>query len=197
MQAAMPAPVATGEKISVAAAVIDSKVDAKVDAKVAVPAPTAAPSAEPATAMVRASIAPIANPSTYSVQQGDTLFAIAKRFNLSIEQLKALNNMNGNQLQLGQNLLLGGMPGNGSGNDIATLPSDGNLKPAVVKPRNNTAAPRVTSTPAPAAKTYTVRAGDSLFAIAQKTGVSLENLLRWNKLTAKSVIQPGARLRVS
>ena len=127
------------------------------------------------------------------MQKGDTLFAIAKRFNLSIEQLKAFNNMNGNQLQLGQNLLLGGVPGA----NTAMLPSDSNLKPAIVNPRNNTAAPRVASTPAPAAKTYTVRAGDSLFAIAQKSGVSLENLLRWNKLTAKSVIQPGARLRVS
>ena len=193
MQAAMPAPVAAGEKLTVAAAVIDTKIDAKA----ATPATTAAPSAEPAIAKVSAPMASAANPATYSVQKGDTLFAIAKRFNLSIEQLKALNNMNGNQLQLGQNLLLGGMPGNGSGNDIATLPSDGNLKPAIVNPRNNTAAPRVASTPAPAAKTYTVRAGDSLFAIAQKTGVSLENLLRWNKLTAKSVIQPGARLRVS
>jgi membrane-bound lytic murein transglycosylase D len=42
-----------------------------------------------------------------------------------------------------------------------------------------------------------VRAGDSLFAIANKFGVELHDLLRWNRLTGRSVIQPGLRIRIA
>ena len=52
--------------------------------------------------------------------------------------------------------------------------------------------------PAPAAvKTYVVRAGDTLFGIALKFGVELTDLLRWNKLSGRSVLQPGLRLRIA
>ena len=47
------------------------------------------------------------------------------------------------------------------------------------------------------AQTYTIRAGDTLFAIANKFGVALEELMRLNKLTTRSIIQPGNRIRVS
>ena len=60
-----------------------------------------------------------------------------------------------------------------------------------------------TSTPAKqkivatAARIYVVRAGDSLFAIAIKFGVDLDDLLRWNKLTGRTIIQPGLKIRVA
>ena len=59
---------------------------------------------------------------------------------------------------------------------------------------------RVSHVPQPVrakAQTYTVRAGDTLFAIAHKFGVALDELMRLNKLTTRSVIQPGNRIRVS
>src|SRR5260221_7730200 len=146
--------------------------------------------ATPAASFINAALAPAAPPEIYTVKKGDTLFAIAQRFNLGIEQLKTLNHLDSSQVQIGQNLLLSGAPGNGS--DTVPAATDSNLKPAVanaktVAPRNISAAPR----------SYTVRSGDTLFGIAQKFGVTLENLLQWNKLTAKSVLRPGTRLRVS
>ena len=42
-----------------------------------------------------------------------------------------------------------------------------------------------------------MRAGDSLFAIAIKFGVDLEDLMRWNKLTGRTVIQPGLKIRIA
>jgi membrane-bound lytic murein transglycosylase D len=43
---------------------------------------------------------------------------------------------------------------------------------------------------------YVVRRGDSLYEIAQRFNVSVEDLLRWNKLSKKNYLQPGQRLVV-
>ncbi len=39
---------------------------------------------------------------SYTVSKGDTLYSIAKRFNVSVEELKKLNNINNNLISLGQ-----------------------------------------------------------------------------------------------
>ncbi len=53
--------------------------------------------------------APVADSSTqgeYEVQKGDTLFSIAKKFNLNLEDIKQKNNMIDNSLYVGQKLRL-------------------------------------------------------------------------------------------
>jgi len=41
----------------------------------------------------------------YTVQQGDTLYAISKRFNITVEELKRLNNLSDNSLSIGQKII--------------------------------------------------------------------------------------------
>jgi hypothetical protein len=43
---------------------------------------------------------------TYTVVKGDTLFNISKRFGLSVDDLKALNNLESNNIKLGQKLVV-------------------------------------------------------------------------------------------
>ena len=43
-------------------------------------------------------------------------------------------------------------------------------------------------------RNYIVRSGDSLWTIARRQGVSMENLMRWNQLNANSILQIGQRL---
>lgn len=40
----------------------------------------------------------------YTVQAGDTLFAICQKFNSTVDQIKQLNNLSGNTISVGQNL---------------------------------------------------------------------------------------------
>ena len=44
---------------------------------------------------------------------------------------------------------------------------------------------------------HEVRQGDSLFKIAQKHGITVEELCRLNKITSKTVIRPGQKLLVA
>lgn len=46
------------------------------------------------------------NISLYIIQQGDTLYSLSKRFNLSVEELKKINGLKDNSLSLGQKIRL-------------------------------------------------------------------------------------------
>ena len=45
-------------------------------------------------------------------------------------------------------------------------------------------------------RTYTVKKGDTLYGIAKKNNMSLNELLKMNGLTAKSTIHAGKKLKV-
>jgi LysM repeat protein len=72
--------------------------------------PSAAPVAVTAAPVATAdtSAAPIAAAASknYTVKSGDTLYNISKRYSLTVDDLKALNNLNGNNLQIGQILVI-------------------------------------------------------------------------------------------
>ena len=51
---------------------------------------------------------PIVNIGTYKVQKGDTLWNIAKKNNITVDELKRLNNLNSNLLYIGQELKIPG-----------------------------------------------------------------------------------------
>jgi murein DD-endopeptidase MepM/ murein hydrolase activator NlpD len=121
--------------------------------------------AEPA--VVRAET-PASSPTTVKVEQGDSLGSIAKRNGVSIEALKAANNLTDTRLNAGQELI---------------IPTPGS--PVEVKA---SAAP----------KTYKVEKRDTPHLIAEKLGVKEKDLIARNKLHAEKLrigqvlIVPGA-----
>ncbi len=154
-----------------------------------IPAPQAG--VEPPTVLSNASI-----PYSYQVQAGDTLFSISKRFGITVTALKQLNGIPENSLQSGQILKLLSdekLPPNETLSNLVAAPV---VVPTVAAVR---AQPRASliKVKAPPIQKYTVKRGDSLFAIAQKFDVSIDELRQWNKLTTKAVLRPGVRLRVS
>jgi LysM repeat protein len=107
---------------------------------------------------------------TYTVKAGDSLSMIASRHKVSLAALLAANGMTASSLI---------MPGM-----TLTLPA-GAVAPAVTNSNP-------TSTTSGA--TYTVKAGDSLSAIAARNRVTLAALLAANNMTATSLITPGMTL---
>jgi murein DD-endopeptidase MepM/ murein hydrolase activator NlpD len=125
--------------------------------------------AEPA--VVRGS-APVASPHTVTVERGDSLSSIAKRNGVSIEALKAANDLPDTRVAAGQVLII---------------------------PESGAPVQAQASTPnASASKTYKVEKGDTPHLIADKLGVREKDLIARNKLRAEKLqigqvlIVPGA-----
>jgi LysM repeat protein len=107
---------------------------------------------------------------TYTVKPGDTLSAIAVRYNTTIDRLMALNGIsNARYIYPGQVLRVGGSAPASSGGGAAA-----------------SSAPAV----------YTVRRGDSLSAIAARYGTTVAALMAANALTRPNLIVVGQRLRI-
>jgi membrane-bound lytic murein transglycosylase D len=139
-------------------------------------------------------------PSSYRVRPGDSLFTIAQRHDLEVEDLREFNNLRGNHLAIGQTLRLTGAsapllkPTPAAVAAPSTSAAAGSKATTVAVNTNNAAAK---GTGPANIRTYTIRAGDTLYSIAQRFGIALDDLMRWNNLTAQSVIQPGRQVRVS
>ncbi|MFO1444340.1 LysM peptidoglycan-binding domain-containing protein [Bacillus sp. Bva_UNVM-123] len=124
-------------------------------------------------AILSTSISTSAFASNYTVQKGDTLSSIAKRYQVSINEIKSYNNLKSDALFINQQLKL--------------------------TASSSTAKKNTTSPPAPAKQvthTYSVVKGDSLIKIANKHGITLAELKVWNNLT-KDMIYVGQTLIVS
>ena len=147
----------------------------------------------PAPATVAVAIAnktddTLAPPDAHRVLRGETLFSISQKYGIAIEEIKSFNAMKTNNVQIGQNILLSA---NGNTNANVTTAAASSNAPQLV---------RVSTSAKPVQRkssTYTVRSGDTLYAIAIKHAVELDDLMRWNKLSAKSVLQPGNKIRVT
>lgn len=132
--------------------------------------------------------------STYVVQSGDTLYSIASRHGLSLGQLKEINGLNNDIILPGQSLLVS----QSEQNEEISTPSNETQNSNNTEVETNT--PPVvsnnTNTATATGSTYTVKSGDSLYAIAVKHGVSVQNIKDWNGLTS-NYIYSGDVLNVS
>ena len=114
---------------------------------------------------------------TYTVQEGDTLYGIARRSGMSLNTLLSINGLSQSSvIHPGQTLKL-------SGASNATVASPVSYKS--------------TASSASTSGTYTVKAGDTLYRIAYNHGISLTTLLSINGLSETSTILPGQQLVVS
>ena len=137
--------------------------------------------------------------TSYTIQAGDTLYSIARRFNTTVDRLVALNGLtNPNALRIGQVLVV---PGQATTTPATATPA-ASTTPTTPAPTATTAPTSTpippTATPTPQQRvTYTVKAGDTLSQIAVRFGTSYQQLAILNGLENPNLIYPGEVLIIS
>lgn len=94
----------------------------------------------------------MANENYYIVKKGDSLWSIASKYNITVNDLKKLNNLSSNMLTVGQKLLV---KDTSSSSDVGVY--------------------------------YTVMAGDTLYGIAKKFNLTVDELKKMNNLSSNNL----------
>ncbi|MEN3157086.1 LysM peptidoglycan-binding domain-containing protein [Alkalimonas sp. NCh-2] len=115
----------------------------------------------------------------HTVVRGDTLGKIAQQYQTSVAAIQRLNDINGHTIRIGQHLLV---PVSAKNADAYQLSQPGRI--AQAQQRTN-----------PEQRIhYTVKQGDTLWDISRAHQVSVNELARWNGMTARDTIRPGQQL---
>lgn len=99
--------------------------------------------------------------NVYVVKKGDTLWSIANNFNVSVNDLKKINNKSDNSLSIGEKLII---PGKSNGENVNTT-------------------------------IYTVKSGDNLYSIARRYNVTVNEIKSLNNLSS-NLISIGQKLSI-
>ena len=154
---------------------------------------------------------------TYVVKDGDNLYNIAKKYNTSVSAISSLNNLSGNNLSIGQQLLIpisdnsssnqsngsGSVGGNTyivqRGDSLYSIARKFGTSVSEITQLNNLAGVNLSvgqSLIIPgssASNTYVVQRGDSLYSIARKFGISVDDIKRKNNLSS-NLLSVGQKL---
>jgi LysM repeat protein len=91
----------------------------------------------------------------HQVEAGETLFALSRKYNVTIQEIKDANSEALNSLRIGQTILV---PGH---QHTKTLAANG--------------------------KTHTVQASETLFSVAQRYGLTVDELKQWNSISGNTI----------
>ncbi len=120
----------------------------------------------------------------YSIRSGDSLASIASRHGVSVNDLRAWNNIRGSTIRAGETLVI-------RNQTVAWAEVPVRAVPAAVTPAPvRAAAPAATpaSAAAPADGRYKIRPGDNLGAIAETFGVTAADLRQWNDMRGSRIV---------
>ena len=115
----------------------------------------------------------------YNIRQGDTLYALSAHYGVSIDIILQFNpNVKPQTLQIGQKLM---------------IPAFKDVAPP--KAKSNPTVPDEFSGK-DFNRTYTVQAGDTLWGLARKYGVSVDELKYFNKMGNRDILKTGTVINV-
>lgn len=131
----------------------------------------------------------------HKVRSGDTLYGLSRRYGVTVDKLKKINNLNSDALSIGQRLKIKEI--------TMPKPKPTPPKPVTPPPTTSTQSNPETAEPSPPRADlgpeyyYTVVQGDGLYRIAKNHGIALKDLLAFNGFAdASHPIKPGDKLIV-
>ena len=152
----------------------------------------------------------VSNDIYYVVKSGDTLWSIARKYNLSVNELKSLNNLSSNVLSIGQRLIVGKESSNdyvvSAGDTLWAIARKFNVSVDEIKSLNNLSSnnlsigmtlkiPPYSNKKNEETNVYVVKSGDSLWSIARMFNSTVDEIKSLNGLKS-NVLSIGQRLVV-
>lgn len=122
---------------------------------------------------------------TYTVKAGESVWSVANKNGITMNQLIEWNNIKNNFIYPGQQLIVKG------GNLVNT--NTGSTTSAAKPNTPNTSA--TTSTSSSGNTMYTVKAGESVWSVANKHHITMDQLIEWNNIK-NNFIYPGQQVIV-
>lgn len=144
----------------------------------------------------------------YVVKKGDSLYSIAKRYNTTVKDITRLNNLTSNSLTVGQ-LLIIAIDDNATstpttykdyvvkkGDSLYSIANKNNITVDELKKINNLTSNMLsigqvlklpTQDKVEEIAMYTVQKGDSLYSIAKKFGITVDEIKSLNNLTSNNL----------
>ena len=131
-------------------------------------------------------VIPSASSSTiHTVVSGDTYWTISRKYGVSFSDLLRTNNANENSwLNIGDKVTIPSSKGSTSSQNSQPSTSPGQAPPA------DQSKPYVTYT------SYTVKAGDTLWSIADNAGIQMTELLKANNMTQSTWLTIGQIIKI-
>lgn len=118
----------------------------------------------------------------YKVKSGDSLIAIAKKFDTTVGQIRQSNNIRGSNIRIGQALMISTARDSASEYALSQRQRHAQKQKTIARTTNRTE------------QYYTVKSGDSFWTIAKKYQVGVRQLARWNSMAPGDALGVGKRL---
>lgn len=142
---------------------------------------------------------------TYTVQKGDSLYSISKKYGITVDKIKELNNLTSNLINIGQVLVLNEVSPSTSttyvvqkGDSLYSISKKFDTTVDELKTLNNLTSNLININQVlkiPSLNKYIVQKGDSLYSISKKFNISVDSIKIKNNLTS-NLINIGQELIV-
>ena len=121
--------------------------------------------------------------TTYKVEKGDTLYSISRKYQITVAELRAANNLSENDVII-------------VGQKLKIPTADISNAAALATDNKATTSGNTTLSATKATQEYTVVKGDTMYSISKKNGMTLAEFMALNGLDSNSVIKVGQKLKI-